>query len=475
MEIELANFLHREESENLEYKEGFDKDDFAETLASFSTHTGGIILIGVKDNGEPMGFTKPGKFDELLQMIAKDVNGRANISINTFPHTKDLVIIAVNVKEGDNKPYGWKSAYYDRRGKNDNKLDPNEIFQIKLKSLNLTFDSLKAHIYGREATISDIDEGILRRFIEAIKTSKRQKIIDFQNVKQTLKNLDLLSENEHQPKNAALLFFAKDPQKAFPSARINFLVYKGDEINEDYKLRRYVDGTIIDQLFTTYNLFQQYIESKIIIHELKRIELTQYPMLAIREALINALAHRDYSITDSEIVIRVFKNRIEILNPGGLLKGINLEELRKGGHFSKRRNPIICKLFDDMGFMEQSGQGIKNIINEMKRMGLKEPIITADENSFKITFEGHSLEKEDISSPNAKVADLEKILNKRQKKAIEYIQTELKDKEGITATEYKDKYKVHIITAMSDLSLLQNIGLLKNEKIGRSRKYFKVI
>lgn len=471
MQTDISEFFYKEETEALEYKEGFDKDDFAQTVAAFATHKGGTILIGVKNTGTPIGFRKPDKFDEQLQDIAKSVDGTASVSIESVQHTPDLSIVAVKVFEGDRKPYGWRGVFYLRKGKNDYKLTSEEIFRIKLKALNLTFDALGANIYGRPAHITDIDEKELVGFLDVLKTSKRQKIHDFKDSKQTLKNLDLICENGVQPKNAAILFFSKNLQQAFPSARINFLVYKGDEISEDYKVRQFIGGTLVDQLQQTFNLIRQYTENKVVIQELKRIEMTQYPMLAIREALINAIAHRDYSISNSEIVVRIFKNKIEITNPGGLMHGISLDELRKGGHYSKRRNAIVCQLFDDIGFMEQSGQGIQNMISQMKMMGLKEPSIEADEYSFKISFIGQQLDEKNLKPAN--IADLERVLNKRQKKALKYIQDSLDSEDGITATEYKTKFKVGLLTAMADLRRFEQIGLLKNAKIGRARRYFK--
>jgi ATP-dependent DNA helicase RecG len=473
MELDPNQYFHRDESLELEYKEGYNKDDLAETIAAFSTTKGGLILIGVKDDGTPIGFDKPIKFEEHLQDVAKNIDGIASILIECFPYPPNKYIVAIKVGEGEKKPYGWKGVFYQRKGKNDYKLNASEIFQIKLQSLNLTFDSLNCKILGRDATINDLDERRITDYIEMANQSRRQRSIQYFGPKHTLHNLNLLAENGYQPKNAALFLFGKNLQDSFPYARINFLVYKGDVIDEDYRERQFIGGTLTEQLNAAFRLFLQFTERKIVIQEMKRIEITQYPTIAIREALTNAVAHRDYTIADSEIVFRIFKNRIELSNPGGLLEGVNLDELRKGGHHSRRRNPIVCRLFDDIGFMEQSGQGITNMRTKMEELGLKPPAIDADSSRFKISFEGLKIDGDIAKSPTASVYDLQKILNKRQRVALVHIQG-LPTNEGITATEYKEKYKVSMLTAMTDLRLLQRIGAIKGEKNGRSRVFNKI-
>ncbi|MGC9310881.1 MAG: helix-turn-helix domain-containing protein [Candidatus Aenigmatarchaeota archaeon] len=213
MDMKAENYLYKEESDSLEYKENFNTDDVAEAIAAFSTNKGGIILIGVKDDGTPCGFRPTVKFEENIRNICNSIqDSRAHVNeILLSDFTKDRKIGLIHVLEGHKKPYGWKGAYFGREGKSTKKLDGSTISKLRLSSLNLTFDALPCVVYGREAVISDISDGRLRKFIKDQSEGVRKKAMDFVSPKQVLQNLDLLARNNHQPKNAAVLMFGEQP------------------------------------------------------------------------------------------------------------------------------------------------------------------------------------------------------------------------------------------------------------------------
>jgi len=480
MDLEINTLFYREENEELEYKGNYGKDTIAETMAAFATSQGGYILIGVKNNGEPIGIPID-SCDEIkknIYDISKNITGgRISIKIDfsDFGGGKKIVLIRVN--EGNEKPYGWKGAYYKRVGSSDEKLEPDEIAEIRLASKQLSFDSLSGRVYDRVAHISDIDEEKLKRYIEFVNTGKRNRKIFFDNVQKTLQNLDLLNK-KMEVKNASLLFFGKEPQKAFPQSRINFLMYGGDTINGSaLRSKKVLEDSLLNQIENAFDLIKINTENRIIMKKLRRIEINQYPLDAIREAVINAVAHRDYTIGESNIIIRLFENRLEIINPGGLMKGVNLEELKKGGHPSYRRNPIICKLLDDVGYMEQSGQGIKNMIISMKNYGLEEPSISAEKDFFKIEFLGQKIKPNGsgrIRPLVGKSTNLEPLLTTLGQKGLSYIQN--MPENFITIGKYMEKLGVKSrLTAKSHLDKFKEFGILKSEKVGRERIYRKQI
>lgn len=477
MELDVNELFYRIEDKNLEYKEGFDNDDVTQTIASFSTSEGGYILIGVKNDGTPIGYRcSKEKVKAKLNNLAKDLNGgKGNIQIDFKEHAPEKYIVIVKVYEGDRKPYGWKGAYYKRVDSRDEKLSPEEIMEIKLKSKNLTFDSLINNIHNRKSNISDLDNSKILNYIQLANSGKRNRQIKFDNIKNVLKNLDLLI-GDCYIKNTAMLFFGKKPQDSFQNAKINFLIYIGDSIDSSkLKYRKHIEGDLINQIQEPFNFIKSNTENKVIMDGLRRIEINQYPMEAIREALINAVAHRDYSVFNSDIVIRLFSNRLEIINPGGLMEGVTLQELKKGGHPSVRRNPKICYLLDNLGLMEQAGQGIKNIIGAMKRFGLEEPKIESDNGFFKIEFKGQKLEGNDFSKHLiGSSMDLEPVLTDLERRGLKYINS-LDKFQSIRINEYMKRIKSKTrITAKRHLDKFVELGILEVSKLGKSLIYKKV-
>ena len=267
--------------------------------------------------------------------------------------------------------------------------------------------------------------------------------------------------------------FGKDTQEFFPSSKINFLIYSWNEPDEiKLKQRIVINGDLIKEIDRAFELIRINTENIIVMEGLKRTEMSQYPLDAIREALINAVAHRDYSIHNSDIVIRLFDNKLEIINPGGLLEGVDMEQLLKGEHHSIRRNPTISFLFDNLGFMEQSGNGIRVIINAMKKFGLNVPNISADKSYFKIEFYGQK-----INIPNEKVlsfsTDLTKLLSTKEKFGISIIKEKLSDefllKDYMVGVGTKSR-----ITARNHLKKFESMGILKSNKVNKSLVFKKI-
>ena len=280
-------------------------------------------------------------------------------------------------------PTDGKGVFYRRVDASDEKLNPDEITKIRLESHQQSFDAPTGRVYGRPANPGDINEAEVKRYIQEIGEGKRSRVMTYSDVVSALKNFDLVS-GDRSVKNAALLLFGNKPQDAFPQSRINFLIYEGDVIADNaLKLKRVIEGSIIKQIKEAFQLIRANTENRIAMDGLRRIEIDQYPSNAIREAIINAAAHRDYLISGADITIKLFGNRLEITNPWTTNERSNDGPTEEGGHPSSRRNPLICRMLDNLGYMEQSGQGIKSMIEAMRKYGLEEPKISLVDDFFK--------------------------------------------------------------------------------------------
>ena len=261
-------------------------------------------------------------------------------------------------------------------------------------------------------------------------------------------------------KNIASLMFSKELNKIHPQAFTTCILYAADSRTNIIDRKDFY-GSLIEQ----GELAIQFVERNTMlayqIKSLKRREVPQYPMNAVREAIINAIAHRDYFEKGSNVFVHVYQNFIEVINPGGLFK-MKPDDF---GKVSSRRNERISDLFRMIGWMERAGTGIKRMQDEMLRHGLKEPQFDFSENFFYVTFYGHTRDElSHISNGGNNIK-----LNERQGKALEYISKKGK----ITSSEYMRLTNTEKRTAIRDLNHLVSISLLtiKGPITGKGRYY----
>lgn len=208
------------------------------------------------------------------------------------------------------------------------------------------------------------------------------------------------------------------------------------------------------------------LASKIV--EFKRVDIPEYPYEAIREAVINAIAHRDYTRRGAPIIVSIFDDRVEISSPGGLLPGLDIRNL-EGRH--ETRNKKICEIFHQTLDMEKFGTGIGKMKRLMKEHGLSKPNLAEEGNFFVVKFYGAGEKILDLvpSVPKERQIDLRELgLNDRQ---IEALRLMVNEKKVISNKEYVKQFNVTRKTALRDFKVLENLRYVKAEGTTRDRKY----
>lgn len=204
------------------------------------------------------------------------------------------------------------------------------------------------------------------------------------------------------------------------------------------------------------------------IVEFKRVDIPEYPFEAIREAIINAIAHRDYNRRGAPIMVSIFDDRVEVHNPGGLLPGLNIKKL-EGNHAT--RNEAICNIFHETRDMERFGTGIGKMKNKMKEYGLSIPEFSEEGDFFVVKFYGPGDKILDLvpSIPEYRQTDLKKLgLNERQ---IEALRLMVNKKAVFSNKEYRDHFKVSNQTFVRDMKLMVELGQVSSIGTGRALKY----
>jgi len=268
--------------------------------------------------------------------------------------------------------------------------------------------------------------------------------------------------DEARVKNAAILFFAKDVYGHLHQAQMTLLAFKGTERLHIYD-RRDVQDDLLTQLNEAVAFLKKHLNVRSEIRGLNREDIYEIPLEVVREALVNALMHRDYSITGTQVSVEVYDDRVEIVNPGGLLKGLSVKDL---GTVSIRRNELIADLFFRLHKVERIGMGIRKMKEAMVAAGLREPTFASDA-FFRATFqrlpefamkEGMSGAEEAGKGPGAKTT--QETTQKTTQKIIalirrnpEITRQELAAELGITDSGVKYHLK-----KMQDKGLIRRIG-----------------
>lgn len=204
------------------------------------------------------------------------------------------------------------------------------------------------------------------------------------------------------------------------------------------------------------------------IVEFKRVDIPEYPYEAIREAIINAIAHRDYKRRGAPIMVAIFDDRIEVRNPGGLLPGLSIKKL-EGNH--QTRNEAICEIFHETLDMEKFGTGIGKMKRFMKEHSLSAPQFSEEGDVFVVKFYGPGDGILDLvpSIPEHRQTDLKKQgLNERQ---IEALRLMVNEGKSFANQEYRDVFKVSNQTFVRDMKLLEGLDYIKPTGKGRTLRY----
>ncbi|MBM4141273.1 MAG: DUF4062 domain-containing protein, partial [Nitrospira sp.] len=274
-----------------------------------------------------------------------------------------------------------------------------------------SFDQIICHEAGYEA----MDEKEVKNFLENRAIKLRVDIPKITIKDFLIKTLKVVKEengNLH-PTNAGLIFFGKDPSEYIPQNEIRIARFKGVTRTEFIDSKE-IKGPIYKMLDEVEHFFRRNTRLASKIVEFKRVDIPEYPYEAIREAVINAIAHRDYTYRYAPIMFSIFDDRIEISSPGGLLPGLNIKSLE--GHHATR-NKKICDIFHETKDMEKFGTGIGKMKRLMNEHGLTEPKFLEEGNFFVVTFNGPGDRILDLvpSIPKERQVDLRELgLNERQ-------------------------------------------------------------
>ncbi|MDI6755450.1 MAG: ATP-binding protein, partial [Thermodesulfobacteriota bacterium] len=395
-EIGLKKVINSGETETVEFKGSLSESSY-ETISALANTKGGLLLLGVDRRGNITGVDPSTKFLE-------DLTNRIVNKLSIYPEIETMEIkgrriLAVKITRSG-YPVSYEGRYYERVGNTTREMKPQKLRAFMMSSI--PWDSITEGF-----SFAEIDTETVNRFVRLAVGKKRLADISLdESPKTVLEKLELISDGKL--KNGAILIFGRNPQKHFINHCFRIGRFKTETTIIDDK---WAKGNLFQQFEETINILKQFISVRYEIKEFQREDIWDYPIPVLREAVLNALTHRDYFNIANFILIKVYDDHIWFSNPGGLPEGISIEELKKP-HGSFLRNPLIAKVFYLAGFIEQYGSGTVRMVEWMKEAGLPEPEYKEEMGGFSVYFYKDIFTEENLRKMG---------LNDRQIKAVMYV------------------------------------------------------
>ncbi len=433
------------ETQTIELKESW-QDEHLKTICAFLNTDGGTLYVGVNDKSNAVDIKNIKKhLEDLPNKITSFFFIPAGVEIEQY-QGKDIIKITVPRSPA----HAYQGKFYYRAGSTTQELKGTALQRLLLEANSLSWDSMPI----ANVNVADLKQETFDFFREkAIETKRLDEKVQKESNLQLLENLQLIEGN--LLKRAALLLFHPNPEKYATGAYIKIGFFGSDT---DLLFQDTVHGNLFEQLEKTMELLlTKYSKALISYKGLSRKETYEYPEDALREALLNAIAHKDYT-GGVPVQIRVYADKIMIWNEGRLPSNWTKENFMET-HFSRPHNPSIANAFFRSGYVESWGRGIGKMTEFCLTAGLPKPQFKPNTSEFLVVF------TKDIYNES----DLENLgLNPRQIKAVLYV----KENGKITNKEYQKINEISRQMATNELHNLTNaFNILKNSGRGAGSYY----
>jgi predicted HTH transcriptional regulator len=444
--MKIQEILKQPEDKSLEFKKEIPKNrqNLLKTVVAFANGAGGHIYVGVNDDRTVTGIKEePFDLEEMLSSILYDsISPIPNVFFQTAAF-EDKIIFIIRILPGVNKPYylkklGPEGGIFVRIGSTNRKADSQVAAELRRQARNISLDQEIDPSFDCDI----LDMRLLEKFIE----SRGLKIKPTLDYLIKIKAAQRYNHTSHPTIGGILLFCSALPDE-YSYAGFRVSRFKAENRAELINSTTINDG-LLAMPEKIMDFVRLYVERRIEISALRRKEDYDIPLPAIREGILNAICHRDYSVTGSDNKLDIFSDRIEITSPGTLPLGITLQDLGEG--ISEVRNRLIVKIFREAGYVEQLGTGIMRIKDACRKSALPEPGFEETGNFFKVTIFRARLP-----------------LSPDLKEVYELIKQGL----PLGSREIARKLNVHQNTALKRLRQLEEKGLVNKQGSGPRVRY----
>lgn len=359
----LNSLIEQGGNSSVEFKSSAVRPEgLAREIVAFSNGSGGTILIGVEDNGQITGTREREDLEEWVANVARN-NVIPAINPQVYPvQYKEQTLFVVEVTRGQDKPYQTiDGKFWIRVGSTNRMATKEELSRLFQQAGLIHFDTAPLE----ETSQPDLDSTKLQEYWSDYYNIDYLKLEDTEQIR-LLINADIMvkSENNIQVSVGGMLIFGKQPQRKLPQSSIQFAVFNGTELTDELLDKHEIKGTLPEIIQQTKAKIETFLPNPSTIRGMKRDEQKAIPGKVLREAIVNAVCHRDYSISNRKISVYLFKDRIEVASPGRLPNTLNIEKILTGN--SAPRNHFLMKYLDNLKFIDGLGRGVPMIKQEME-------------------------------------------------------------------------------------------------------------
>jgi len=460
-EKELLDLIRQGESQALEFKRSLATEDkMVEELASFANTSGGTVIVGVRDSGEIIGVSIGANTEtNLVNKITDNTDPPLYPTLSIHSISGKSVIV-ISVEESINKPHLAFGKAFVRVGTVTKQMRRDEYERMLKEKDELPYEMQPV----KNATLQDFSQEEVEKYTQLRQTKLGTPLEPYsESLLQKLRAV-VDTAGGQAPTVSGILLFGSQPNE-FIETRLHYIRcarFKGKEVGT-FIDQQDIIGTLRQQIDEAMAFVRRNIRFGWTLEHMPRKKMFEYPLEVIKEAITNAVAHRDLT-QNATIRVAIFDDRIEVWSPGKLPVGVTIENLEKA---CQSRNPNICQRLFEMGYIEAWGLGIDMMNREMAKAGLSKPIYAENGNSFVVTLIGPGDKwMGEISLP----PEVTEGLNERQLKAVEYIQ----ETGSIATREYREINNIGKVQAVKELNELVKKVIIKRVGQGRATKYILV-
>lgn len=389
-EAQLRQLIAGGETATVEFKSSAARPvDIAERMCGMANNrAGGVIIFGIEDATRAIvGIRNPSLTNDVVLRAARMIKPAVSLSetsVQTWAFD-GATLVTVKVPPNSGRLYQYDGAFYVRRGTNTVPLSLEEIHAYLNRS---GLAGWELALGPEWMTADDLDIDAVERFLSyrAERSRNRKRLGEAMQLLPALQAVAVDSQGQMRPTNTGILMFGLDPQLPLPQSEVVCIKY-ADALG----VRRYIDrknfrGTLPELIDQASRFIAQYIRMGATIRGFYREDEPEYPHEALREAVVNAVVHRDYSRLGETVRVFMFPDRVEVRSPGGLPPELTVDDLLGLRTASVPRNPLLASFLRDIpGYMERVGSGIRFMVTEMRSAGLPDPEFT-DHIDFTVTF-----------------------------------------------------------------------------------------
>jgi ATP-dependent DNA helicase RecG len=433
----------------------------AEGLAALANSHGGMAILGVTARGTPQANVEAAALRD--QAVAAALLTDPPLILPT-PQLVEVspgnTVVVVVVPPGLPHLYSLQGRYLTRTAGQTRPLTTPELRRLLFERTDSGFEATAA----AGATLADLDQAQIERYLRYIGATPQDDPLQLLTARGCVVPDPAQPDTEPQPTLAGILLFGRDPQRFLRSAEIICVRYAGEEMGDEF-VRQDIGGALAEQIRQAEAFVVGNMRRGMRITGMARQDVSEYPLAVVREAIVNAVAHRDYSIRGEGIRLLMFSNRLTVYSPGRLPGHVTLENLREERY---SRNEAIVAILSDLGYIERLGYGIDRMLAAMQELGLPEPLFEETAAGFQVTIpSAHELLV--TNHPEARPpANL--FLNERQEQALDYVRANGR----ITNSDYQGLVPdVSSETIRRDLADLVDKDLLI--KVGSKRATYYIL